>query len=154
MSKQGRKPIPTKLKLVAGNPGNRPLPENEPQPQPALPACPSFLNAAAKAEWKRIAPKLRDLGLLTHLDRAALASYCQAYGRWKEAEEAVTSLLVKTKQGGVIQNPLLGIANRAMDQMNRALVELGMTPSSRTRVAAAKDDSDRQDKQNYFTGSA
>ena len=152
--KQGRKPIPTKLKLVNGNPGHRPLSENEPQPEPALPTCPSFLSAPAKAEWKRIAPKLRDLGLLTHLDRAALAAYCQAFGRWREAEEGMSSLLVKTKQGGVIQNPLLGIANRAMEQMNRSLTEFGMTPSSRTRVAAAQNHEDDQEKQKYFTGSA
>ncbi len=152
--KQGRKPIPTKLKLVAGNPGHRALPKYEPKPRPAMPSCPTFLGQMAKAEWRRIAPKLRDLGLLTQIDRAALAAYCQAYGRWQEAEKQVQTLLVKTKQGGIIQNPLLGIANRAMDQMNRVLVEFGMTPSSRVRVTRTEDMDDSQAKQSYFTGSA
>jgi hypothetical protein len=33
---RGRKPKPTYLKLLNGNPGKRPLNEQEPKPQPAL----------------------------------------------------------------------------------------------------------------------
>lgn len=42
------------------------------------------------AEWKRIAEALNRIGLLTQVDRAALAAYCQAYGRWMEAERKLT----------------------------------------------------------------
>ena len=51
----GRKPKPTKLKLLAGNPGGRPLPENEPQPDPAIPDPPDWMEGEALAEWRRIA---------------------------------------------------------------------------------------------------
>ena len=35
-----------------------------------------------------------------------------------------------------IQNPLVGIANRAMELMHKFLGEFGLTPSSRTRLQA------------------
>ena len=37
-------------------------------------------------------------------------------------------------------NPYLSIANKAMDQMRRFLIEFGMTPSSRARVTTVPED--------------
>jgi len=84
------------------------------------------------------------LGILTTLDRAAFAVYCQAYGRWVRAERALEkmalkepatqALLMKTKSGNLIQNPLVGTANKAMDALLKAAAELGMTPSVRSRL--------------------
>ena len=71
----GRKPKPTALKLVTGNPGKRPLNDHEPQPEAAIPEVPAHLSGEAKAEWDRIVIRLHPLGLLTDLDRAALAAY-------------------------------------------------------------------------------
>jgi hypothetical protein len=67
------------LKLIKGNPGKRPLPKDEPQPDPAIPEKPDYLDAEASKEWDRIVPELERLGLLTQLDRAMLVSYCQAW---------------------------------------------------------------------------
>ena len=79
------------------------------------------------------------MGVLTTIDRAALAAYCQAYGRWVEAEEKLkeTPSLFKTPSGYVQQSPWLGIANKQLELMGRYMTELGMTPASRSRVAAA-----------------
>ena len=49
--------------------------------------CPEHLSPAAQAEWRRLAQSLQQDGLLTQVDRAALAAYCQSYGRWVEAEQ-------------------------------------------------------------------
>ena len=72
------------------------------------------------------------------LDRAALAAYCQAYGRWVEAEERLreTPMLFKTPSGYVQQSPWLGIVNKQLELMGRFMVELGMTPAARSRVLA------------------
>lgn len=80
--------------------------------------------------------ELMTLGVLTTVDRAALAAYCVAYSRWAEAERQVTRLgtIVKTANGNLIQNPYLAVANRAMEQLSRLAGEFGMTPSSRSRV--------------------
>lgn len=136
---RGRKPIPTATKKLRGNPGKRPLNKAEPQFARVLPRCPSHLSVEARREWRRVSAELYAQGLLTRVDRAALAGYCQAYGRWVRAEEALaqSSLVVKTVAGNIIPNPYLAIANRAMDDMRRFMVEFGMTPSSRSRITAA-----------------
>ena len=139
----GRKPKPTAIKELAGNPGHRPLNRNEPKPS-GIPTCPTCLDAAAKREWTRISKELIAVGLLTSVDRAMLASYCDAYSRWSEATAELNELrrtkgksvlVVATPTGYPMQNPLIGIINTAADQMRKFGTELGLSPSSRTRLA-------------------
>ena len=148
--KRGPKPLPTQLKLARGS--RRVTDHLEPKPQVVRPTRPAHLSRTARSEWDRIAPELERLGLLTKLDRAALAAYCQAYGRWvmAEKEAAVHGLVVKTKDGNLIQNPYLSIANKAMRQMHEFLVEFGMSPSARTRVAVTPRTDPDNDKQRFF----
>lgn len=100
------------------------------------PYCPGWLDEDARKEWRRIAGPLHEAGLLKWVDQAALAGYCQAYARWKAAEETVakSGLLIKTTKGNVIQNPAVGIANTALRDMLRIAKEFGMTPSARARI--------------------
>ncbi len=100
------------------------------------PTCPAWLDKYAKSEWRRIAGDLYDAGLLKYADRAAMAAYCQAYGRWRAAEELVqkSGLLIKTTNGNVIQNPAVGIANKAFAAMVKVSKEFGMTPAARSRL--------------------
>lgn len=136
--KQGRKPKPTALKRLEGNPGKRPLPD-EPHISSTGLTCPAHLSATARREWRRIVPELQAIGLLTNVDRAALAAYCQAYGRWVEAEKVLRDkgLLHKAKGGNVVKSPMLSIANNALEQMRRFLTEFGLTPVSRARLYTA-----------------
>ena len=104
-----------------------------------LPTCPPHLNPAAAAEWRRIAKALQRAGVLTIFDRAALAAYCQAWGRWVEAEERLreTPPLVKTPsrlRPAVARGST--IANKQLELMGRYMVELGLTPAARSRVMA------------------
>lgn len=101
MATRGRKPKPTALKVLEGNPGKRPLNKNEPQPERKAPRCPSWLEPEAKKEWKRMAKTLETIGVLTQVDKAAFAGYCQAYARWKEAEEFLS------KHGTIFKTPCL-----------------------------------------------
>ena len=143
----GRKPTPTHLKLVKGNPGKRPLPKAEAKVVPSLPEPPSHLSDEARVEWARVSDELFKVGLLSGVDRAALAAYCQAYARWVQAERAIAEmakrdqltggLMIKTTNGNAIQNPLVGTANKAAADMVRFAAEFGMTPSARSRIAAA-----------------
>ena len=106
---RGRKPKPTRLKVVEGNAGKRRINGREPTPPSSKPTCPSHLSPTAKAEWKRLAETLNRIGILTQVDRTVLAAYCQAYGRWVEAEKklAETPVLLKTPAGYVQQSPWL-----------------------------------------------
>lgn len=90
MATRGRKPTPTHLKLVRGNPGKRAIKKGEPKPTlDDAPLPPAFLNDDAKVEWGRVVPDLQRCGLLTKIDRAALAGYCQAYGTWAQCDRAL-----------------------------------------------------------------
>jgi P27 family predicted phage terminase small subunit len=136
---RGRKPKPSHLKLLDGNPGRRQLNPNEPQPAKRTPTCPAHLCPPAKAEWKRLAAQLSGLRIFTELDRAALAAYCQAYGRWVEAERKLheTPMLLKLPSGYVQQSPWLTIANKQLELMHKYLSEFGLSPVSRSRVSIA-----------------
>ncbi len=135
---RGRKPIPTELKLLTGNPGHRPLNPREPKPANSMPTCPAHLSPTAKAEWKRLAGEMHRLGIVSQLDRAALAAYCQAYGRWAEAEKKLkeTPTLIKLPSGYIQPSPWLGIANKQLELMHKFMGELGLSPFSRSRVSA------------------
>ena len=87
---RGRKPKPTTIKVLEGNPGRRPLNDREPQAPPGIPECPEFLGEEARAEWFRMAMVLTNMGLLTLADRSAFTTYCVACGRWVEAETCAT----------------------------------------------------------------
>lgn len=136
MARRGPPPKPTHLKVLEGNPGKRPISQNEPKPKPIAPKCPTWLIKEAKREWKRLVPELEKLGLLTVIDGTAMAAYCQAYARWREAEEFMTKhgTVMKTPSGYMQQVPHVSIANMAMKNMRAFCTEFGLTPASRTRI--------------------
>ena len=134
---RGRKPKPKALKLIQGNPGKRPINGREPKPPSSRPTCPAHLSPTAKAEWKRLGADLNKIGLLTQIDRAVLAAYCHAYGRWVEAEKKLqeTPMILKTPAGYVQASPWLTISSKQLELMAKFMVELGLTPASRSRLA-------------------
>lgn len=146
MGKAGRKRKPTQLRVIEGNAGHRPIPESPQVPERDLPDPPRFLHKFAREEWKRLANDLYDMGVLSFIDRAGFAAYCQAYARWRMAEEAIAavqkanatdatfSLLAKTTNGNVIQHPLVSTANAAMRDMTKLAAEFGLTPSGRAGI--------------------
>ena len=137
---RGRKPKPTNVKRLEGNPGKRPLNENEPQPVTDRTTPPSHLSPEAKTEWRRIYPELHAMGLANKVDRAALAAYCQVYGRWAKYERIVSEKgeLYKTAQGNIQTSPALWVVNKALEQMYKYLTEFGMTPASRSRIQTSE----------------
>ena len=136
--KQGRKPTPTNIKLLRGNPGRRPLNDAEPKPPVTLPPPPPELSDAAKKEWRKTGKKLVAAGVMTELDGAMLAAYVVPYTRWLEMQAllAKSSVLLKRADGTLYINPLVRIARECQEQFTRALAEFGMSPVSRTRVKA------------------
>ena len=154
--KPGPAPKPTKLKKVAGNPGRRPLNEREPAvPVPAsVPYAPRHLNHEAKREWRRLASILIDAGLYSEVDRAALAMYCQAWGRWVEAEQKLAKgpTVLTGAKGGQYQSPWLSIANKAQDQVYRMLGQFGFSPAERSRVMAMVTEKEKSLAELLFEG--
>ena len=148
MAQRGRKPTPTALKLLEGNPGKRPLNTREPKPQKKAPSCPAWLEDEAKREWKRMAKVLEQMGLLTEMDMAAFAGYCQAYARWKEAEEFLTQhgSMVRTPNGYLQQVPQVSIAQTNQKMMLKFCEQFGLTPSARSRIIGSEGNADPADE--------
>src|SRR5436190_8224192 len=134
---RGRKPKPTLIRTLEGNPGKRRLNGREPAPPSGVPRCPKYLDDVAKAEWFHTCKVLKDMGLLSLADRTALAAYCTAFSRWVTAEEQVRKFgaIVKSPEKGFpMKSPYLVIADQAIETMRKFMVEFGLTPSSRSRI--------------------
>ena len=138
MAQRGRKPKPTAVKALEGNPGKRSLNTGEPEPEKKAPRCPSWLDGEVKKEWKRMAGQMERLGILTEIDMAAFAGYCQAYARWKEAEEYISEhgATMQAPSGYCQQVPQVSIAQTYLKIMDRFCEQFGLTPSSRSRIVA------------------
>jgi P27 family predicted phage terminase small subunit len=131
---------PTALKLLEGNPGKRPLPENEPELPAGAGGPPAHLDAGAKREWRRVEPILTTAGVLTQGDRAVLTIYCAAWSRWVHAEGMVakSAPVLKSEGGALITNPYLRVSREACEQVMKAAAVLGLDPANRSRVQATK----------------
>jgi P27 family predicted phage terminase small subunit len=147
--KRGAKKTPTTLKVLNGNPGKRTIPEDEVKPKPLMPKKPSFLKGEAAKEWRRIAPKLEALGLLTEIDGSALADYCVSYAHWVECEIFLQQFshdkdgkfngaMFKTPTGYMQQLPQVSMSLRYQKEMRDALSKFGMSPSDRAGLVTPK----------------
>ncbi len=131
---------PTNLKLLKGTFRKNRSATSEPQPEAAIPQVPEHLSDQAKVEWGRVSQELMTLGLLTRIDRAALAAYCECWSDWIDASRLCAAKdgqdrkVIKTGAGNFIENPYFSIKKRCAELMHKFLVEFGMTPASRTRI--------------------
>jgi P27 family predicted phage terminase small subunit len=137
----GPKPIPTSIRKLTGNPGHRKLNDREPIAPNGVIACPQYLTGPARSEWFRLRPILDKMGTLKPVDRNILAAYCQAFGRYVEAEKVLKEKgpLYRTKSDNVITSPMLWVSNKAVAQMLKLGAELGIGAATRSRVQVEKE---------------
>jgi P27 family predicted phage terminase small subunit len=152
------------LKIAAGNPGKRPLNEQEPKPEASAGEPPSWLSSDAREIWFRLAAPMTKCGLVTRVDELALARYCTLLAMWIKATEAVqkaksSAYTIKNKSGQIVGHrelPQMAELRRLGPQLTQLEREFGLTPASRTRVkaergAAIESDPDALDR--FFLGS-
>lgn len=98
---------------------------------------PKFLDEVAKNEFKRLAKDLLKANLITNVDVNALAAYCQAFSRWKDAEEKLQKHgnLIKSKSGEPVINPYVYIVDKSFAQMKAMALEFGFSPGARAKIA-------------------
>ncbi len=139
---KGRKPIPSKIVQLTGGVlrTHRPPRDQEPPPREKMPACPEHLDEAARKEWKRAGKILQDVGLMTDLDMAVFAGYCDAYSQWAKATVEVPKKgpVWIDKEGVPRLNPWLRVVRETYDRMMKAAVLLGLSPSSRASLKVEK----------------
>lgn len=138
----GRKPKPTHLKIVQGNPGKRGLNRKEPHAEAGIPPAPSWLSDKAKSAWDEVAPLLQAMGVLTVADGMALQGLCEAHADWLAAgkELATHGLTYMTGQGLIKANPAVSMKSDADKRRRAWLSEFGLTPSARAKLIGTKDD--------------
>jgi P27 family predicted phage terminase small subunit len=101
------------------------------------PPAPKWMNDDARAEWKRIMPRLIAERIVTKADLTGVENYCVAVGRIREVERLFAA--------GGLDKTLFGIQNRAMQTARQLAAEYGLSPVSRARVGAAGTDDDYDD---------
>ena len=154
---RGPLPKPVALRVLEGNAGKRPLDlAAGVNPRIEIPSPPKHLGAEARKEWKRITPLLEELGLISGLDRAALALYCQAAGRLAELETSFNGKVqakvnagmdyadavyeasyATTPSGYAQQSVIVQLIGKHREQLNRYLMHFGLSPAARGRVQAS-----------------
>jgi P27 family predicted phage terminase small subunit len=141
---------PTRLKILEGNPGKRPLNDREPMPKRGRPKCPPWLDAEAKRKWKALIPELDRIGLLTLVDGDALAAYCRAWSAFRTAAETLAreGHTVETAKGGTRAHPAANQLFQAMSAIRQFAALFGLDPSSRGKlsVSAVTDERDELER--------
>jgi P27 family predicted phage terminase small subunit len=167
---RGRKPKPTVLKLVTGNPGHRPINLAEPKPRHERTSAPAHVTDGARETWGYVTAILDDMGLLTKADSLALEALCEALNDLRDARAALARPIIGRRtdketgleiewviaeagerryvsfgKDGVMVRPRPEMAMIAdADRRIKAwLAEFGLTPSARSRVkteAQAEED--------------
>lgn len=116
MATRGRKPTPAHLKVVTGNPGNRPFNPNDPAenvtPDHDNGLVPPRKLAKRKQEiWDRY---IKPCPWLTHLDETTALAWVELYYEFER------------KPGAMVASRIA--------QMRALASELGLNPSSRARL--------------------
>jgi phage terminase small subunit len=111
MTIRGRKPKPPHLKLVAGNPGRRPIPDAGPDPG-GKPSMPAWLEGRGAELWREV---FSFASWLTVADSYKLAAWCDRQAQF-ETDRATWSAADRREH-------------------RSAGSELGLDPSSRQRLA-------------------
>jgi P27 family predicted phage terminase small subunit len=143
---RGRKPVPTLLRELHGNPRKVAMQRQEPRPDGDLSEAPDWLSAGQLENWT-YALTNSPPGLLKRIDRGALLAWVVAEDLHRQAAtaQAKVGLLVRIKTkatadkddpGVPTASPYINIINQQAKVMLKAASELGFTPVSRPRIGA------------------
>src|SRR5262249_47526114 len=130
----GRPRKPVALKLLAGE--TRPS-ELAPPVEPDIgdTSPPTWMAADTKylEVWQAIAPGLEAKGMLTHWDVEALARYCVAVVRYREAVRLIDAgeLVVTNQRGQTAKNPMLQVERDQAMLATTLGARFGLTPGDR-----------------------
>ena len=132
---KGRKPLPETLAWLKGD--RRRIYKVEPDAPVGEPDMPEYFDDIAKAEWQFMTKILTEMNLLRTADKTALACYCEAWSRYRQAMETVKQqgTVVINKQGEQVKNPYHCVMRHALQDVIVFLREFGLTPTARSKMA-------------------
>lgn len=146
----GRPPKPAVVHLVTGNRSKKSAADLLKEVQnPILPVeipdAPDWLDEDARAEWDRVSPDLLTLGLVSRLDRQALAQYCEAVSDYRRWTLRIQRLNEKLEDRGDVQTYQTGakdlsiwrkLRNDAERRADSAGAKFGFSPLARRALRA------------------
>ena len=157
MGKRGPRPQPTKLRILRGNPGKRPIKNSEPQPSSDGIVMPPHLGPVAVARWGELLPLLQSVKVMTRADVEALARYCDTYEWWlatraKLRAEGDTYPILN--DGGqvkyIAQRPEVSIAHKLAQHLRQLEQDFGLNPSARTSLNVETTQQETSDDAQMF----
>ena len=150
MGARGPKRQPTALRLAKGETRPSRVNFDEPQlPAPSTLEPPAWLAGAGLQEWRRLAEPLKAAGVLTEGDRGAFTDYCGALSDLRRYE-------AKAKRVGLelaIAKGFAGMVLKLRAQVTQLRAHLGLSPSSRASVKAARARTSQDTDRERFFGS-
>lgn len=155
---KGRKPKPTHLHLINGNPGKRTRNRTEPQPPRGIPNPPEHISDRAKLAWGAMAVKLDEMGVLTYADAWALEQLAENYAEileWRKIIENTGRMTIITTTKGDerdVVNPACIALSDTEKRFRAMMAEFGLTPSSRSRVNAKPPEKAKADPAAKYFG--
>jgi P27 family predicted phage terminase small subunit len=126
MGRRGPAPMPSTLKRLHGETRPSRLNYREPLPRRTAPRPPAAI-------WRRTVREM-PAGVITAVDADALACYCEAVVRYRQAASLLARsapLIRGARSGDLIANPLDRVTRGWADQIRLFARELGLTPSAR-----------------------
>jgi P27 family predicted phage terminase small subunit len=109
--------------------GVKPKLSRDRDPLTRVPPAPKWLGEEARAEWKRVLPRLVEDRIITKADLTGIENYCVAAGRVRDLERAIQASAVPDAR-------LMRMQNQAMQTARQLASEYGLSPTSRARVQA------------------
>lgn len=158
MAGRGRKPKPTALHKLDGNPSKIPDLDDRVEPSfaPLSHDCPTSVGAYGREVWIHLAPMLTSMGLLNDGSVHAFGELCFWIGLCREYREAraqvngdegpenvkhdVQRTRLKREQDPAIKNLIA-----ATEQARKWMSEFGLTPSSLARLGVVDYKPQRDD---------
>jgi len=141
---RGRKPKPTALKVLQGNPGHRKIDTlHEPQVVIGLGEPPAYLDVEAKKFWMSQGAELVKLRTLGESDAALFAGMCLNHSRIVWLSSRIDTLRSKEKLTDKEENKLATYESqriKTLAQFHKIGTEFGLGAASRTRIKLHHDD--------------
>ena len=144
MARRGPKPEPAAVKEAKGNPGRRKVGADPVAVESAGSVSPPvWLKDDALVVWKRLAPRLIALKLLSATDVETFGRYCRNFARWlkmqKRLDEESEIYEIETASGIVRRaDPAFAVSDRLERQLVVAEALFGLNPAERQRIFAAR----------------
>jgi P27 family predicted phage terminase small subunit len=141
---RGRKPVPVEVRQLTGNPrkhaipepitfGGRPLPGELTEPPDGLPEL-------AKEYWRKLVPRLAQVGILDRVDIPALEAMAVAYDRMVKSRRVIDreGFFARGSQGQLVAHPALKIERDSAQLLLKFNEQFGTTPVARVRLGLAE----------------